>query len=384
MNDALKVFVVAGEPSGDRIGAALVNALRERRRLDLNGVGGPALGEVGLTSLFPMDDLSVLGLVDALRRLPLLLWRIRQTTGAIRRLRPDIVVLIDAQEFSVRVARAVRRFDPALPIVLYGAPTVWAWRPERAERIAGVYTEVLAVLPFEPAVMRRLGGPPTSFVGHPAVDRLAGSGADRNSDLVALFPGSREGELRRNLPTVLEASIIVRRARPETRFVLPTLPGLAATVERAVTAGGASVRVVSARRNAEAAMNEAAIAAAAFGTVTLELAAAGTPMIGFYVGDSVQMRSYRKYRPKYLSLPNIVLDDDVVEELVMAAPDADRLAARILALLDDADGQAAQRAAFDRLRALMRKGEPDGPRQEAAERVLALADAGGQRFSKGT
>ncbi|MEX0860999.1 MAG: lipid-A-disaccharide synthase, partial [Cucumibacter sp.] len=130
----MRLFILAGEPSGDRIGAALVTALRQRTVIELTGIGGPALGEAGLESIFPMHDLSVMGYTDVLARLPLLLWRLNQTVAAIRRTRPDIVVLIDAQEFSYRVGRAVRRFALGLPILLYVAPTVWGWKPERARK----------------------------------------------------------------------------------------------------------------------------------------------------------------------------------------------------------------------------------------------------------
>ncbi|MEX0627836.1 MAG: lipid-A-disaccharide synthase [Cucumibacter sp.] len=369
----MRLFILAGEPSGDRIGAALVTALRQRTVIELTGIGGPALGEAGLESIFPMHDLSVMGYTDVLARLPLLLWRLNQTVAAIRRTRPDIVVLIDAQEFSYRVGRAVRRFALGLPILLYVAPTVWGWKPERAGMIAPIFTEVLAVFPFEPAAMARLGGPPTSYVGHPAIGRLGAAPAPgREADLLALLPGSRPGEVRRHLPMLIETAALLRADMPELRFVLPTLPMLEPMVRAAAKTRGLDVAIVTGRGEAEAAMRRAMMAVAAMGTVTLELAAAGTPMVAFYVADRIQPRLYDRIRPRFVSLPNILLDRPVVEELLFRAPDAIRLAKGALRLLRDPDARQAQRRAFAEIRQLMAQGLPDAPRVDAADRVLAL------------
>lgn len=378
MGDRLKVFVLAGEASGDRIGAALVADLGERVPVEIAGVGGPALAAAGLKSLFPMENLAVMGLAAALKRLPLLLWRLRQTVAAIRRWRPDIVVLVDAQEFSVRVARAVRRFDPDVPIVLYVAPTVWGWRPERAREIAPLYTEVLAVLPFEPDVMARLGGPPTTYVGHPAVDALgAGAGLARDERLVVLMPGSRPAELRLHLPIVLGTAALMKRAEPQLRFGLPTVPSQAARVARAVRASGIEIEVAAEREAADALLRRGAVALAAFGTATLELAAADTPMVGFFDSTPVPPRLKAQLRGRFLALPNIVLDEAVVAEIVADGLDASRLAEAMLALWRDPAARAAQQSAFAGLRKLMAEGAPEAPRQRAVDRILALVGRGG-------
>lgn len=374
MGDTLRVFVVAGEASGDRIGAALVADLEAQMALELRGVGGPALAVHGLKSLFPMDNLAVMGLAAVLRRLPLLLWRLRQSVAAIRRWRPDVVVLVDAQEFSVRVARAVRRFDPDLPIVLYVAPTVWGWRPERAREIAPLYTEILAVLPFEPAVLARLGGPPTTYVGHPAVDALsAGKAPARDEALVVLMPGSRPAELRLHLRTLLAVAARMRGAEPQLRFALPTVPSQSARVAGAVAASGLEIEIADRREAAEALMRRAGMAIAAFGTATLELAAADTPMVSFFDSAPVPARLKAQLSGQHFALPNIILDADVVEEVVADGLRPEALADRALELWRDAAARQAQRAAFGRLRKLMEEGLAEAPRQRAAERVLARA-----------
>ena len=165
MADPIRLFIVAGEPSGDRIGADLVRRLRTHRQVQLSGVGGDALQGEGLRSLYPMSDLSVMGVKDVLMRAPLLLWRIRQTANAILEARPDVLVLIDSQVFCQMVAQRLRQAGYAGQIILYVSPAVWAWKPERAPTLKPLFNEVLAVLPFEPAVMRKLDGPSPPMSG---------------------------------------------------------------------------------------------------------------------------------------------------------------------------------------------------------------------------
>lgn len=365
----MRLFILAGEPSGDRIGAALIEDLRRRGPIEIDGVGGPAMMAAGLRSRFSMSDLSVMGFVDVLARLPLLMKRISETVAAIRQGRPDVVVLIDSQEFALRTARAVRRFSPDLPILLYVAPAVWAWRPERAPGLKSAFTEILAVLPFEPEFMAKLGGPPTVYVGHPAFERFQVSARSRDEDLVALLPGSRSGELKRHLP-LLKIAMTRFGAERGARFVLPTLPHLAQDVRSAFPR---EVEIVTDREGATEALQRASLAVSGMGTATLELAAAGTPLVSFYLGDWLVRRAYDKAKPKFVALPNILLDRPVIEEVLMRRPEPNKLAAAALRLWSDGQAQSQQRAAFAELRTLMDRGLPGAPRTYAADRVLALA-----------
>ena len=222
MAEAARIFLVAGEPSGDRIGADLLKRLRIERQIVPLGVGGPELEGEGLHSIFPMSDLSVMGLNDVLKRLPLLYMRMRQTAEAILRQNPDLVVLIDSQVFSQTVAQRVRKAGFRRPILLYVAPAVWAWKPERAPTLKPLYDEVLAVLPFEPAVMRKLDGPLTTYVGHPALGHTSLRPSQPEKGPLLLLPGSRPGELRRHLPVMEVVATTLRRHPRITDFVLPT------------------------------------------------------------------------------------------------------------------------------------------------------------------
>ena len=193
MTNAPRLFIVAGEPSGDRLGAELLKRLRIESPVEPMGVGGPELEGEGLKSIFPMSNLSVMGVTDVLMRLPLLYWRLRQTVRAIRRAAPDLVLLIDLQVFSESVTRHLRKAGYAGKVLLYVAPSVWAWKPERAPALRPLYDEVLAILPFEPAVMKQLGGPKTTYVGHPALEQSRYRGVQPKSGPLLLLPGSRRG-----------------------------------------------------------------------------------------------------------------------------------------------------------------------------------------------
>jgi lipid-A-disaccharide synthase len=370
MADRLSLFILAGEASGDRIGADLVTRLRSRVALDIKGVGGDELTAVGLSTIFPMRDLSVMGLSDVLRRLPLLLWRIEQTARAIRKMRPDIAVLIDSQDFSNLVARRLRAIGYAGKLILYVSPSVWARHPERAPKLKRLFDEVLAVLPFEPAVMQRLGGPPTSYVGHPALaERLEGDGYRERGTLI-LLPGSREGELRRHLPafrTVVE-SLAGHAAIEE--IVVPTLPSLAERIRAEIATWPVPVKVVAERRERAALYGRAIAALAVSGTATLELALARVPMVVCYVMDSHQAPAYERYGRPVISLPSIILGRPIVPEFVQAPADASVLAAALRELLDNKKARQSQIEAFGELSNLMETGEAEFPREDPADRIL--------------
>lgn len=364
--------MLAGEASGDRIGAALVHGLKAREDIELVGVGGDALAAEGLISLYPMDDLSVMGFADVFKRLPRLLWRLRQTRKAILRTRPDAVLLIDAQEFSARVAGGIRRAGFTGPVVLYVAPTVWAWRPERAPALKGVFDEILAVLPLEPRVMAELGGPPTTYVGHPALARTRMRETNPESGPIVLLPGSRRGELRRHMPLMRETVARLKDHSRVTGFVIPTLPRLEDEIRREVAEWPAAVDVVTDDGERVRVFGQALMAIATAGTITLELALSGVPMVVTYVGDRGQARHFAKAQAEAISLPNIVMNRRVVPEVLFLEPDPGRLASEALSLIDEASERTTQWHAFAELRRRMEEGEPSTPREDPADRVLAV------------
>ncbi|MEO6012996.1 MAG: lipid-A-disaccharide synthase [Devosia sp.] len=371
MADAVRLFLVAGEPSGDRIGADLIKRLRVQQRVTLTGVGGAELEGEGLRSIFPMADLSVMGVADVLKRLPLLLWRIRQTAQAILAQKPDLVVLIDSQVFSEKVATQLRAANYEGDILLYVAPSVWAWKPERAPELRPLYNEVLAVLPFEPAVMKRLNGPLTSYVGHPALHQTVFRDRQPQRGPILLLPGSRVGELRRHLPLMATVAHALRNHPRVTGFVLPTPRHLEQRVVDEITAWKSNIFVTTTTEAKRAAFADSIVAAAVSGTVTLELALSGVPMVITYVGDRGQIGRWRKHKPRFIGLPNILAGSDIAPEHVGPEPQPGPFIADIERLLDEPDEAERQRVAYARIRAGMEKGAPEAPLVDAVERVLA-------------
>lgn len=374
MTKPIRLFLMAGEASGDRLGADLVQRLRSKVELEVGGIGGPELEAEGLTSLFPMADLAVMGWSDVLGRLPLLLWRLRQTVRAIIASRPDVVVLIDSQVFSTLVARRIRKAGLTVPTLLYVAPTVWAWKPERAPALRGLFDEVLAVLPFEPAAMARLGGPPTSYVGHPALLRHPARPEQPARGPLLLLPGSRLGEIRRHLGLIRAVTEQMAGHPSISGFIIPTLPYLVDRLRAETAQWQVPVEIVTGDARAIA-FQQAVAAFAVSGTITLELAMSGVPMLVTYVGDKRQAVEFAKNGAPRIALPNIVAGRQIVGEALFAEEPVPETAVTALkSLLDSPEAIAAQLHGFNEIRALMEKGAPEAPLQDPAERVLGLLD----------
>lgn len=367
----LKLFIVAGEPSGDRLGAALISGLKAKSNLSLRGVGGHAMADEGLQSLFDMSDLSVMGFVDVFFALPRVLRRLGEVVRAALAYSPDAVVLIDNQVFSQMVAARLRRAGYSGRIYLYVAPSVWAWKPDRARKIAPIYDEVFAVLPFEPRSMSQLGGPPTSYVGHPAESLITSVPQDRSRGLVALLPGSRAGELRRHLPVFREIASQLQSHNAVDGFVIPTLPHLRERIEQEVSSWTVAVEVVTGADARRQAFEQSIVALAGAGTVTLELALMDVPMVGTYVPDWFQMRAYKRWGRPLVLLPNIVLSRALVPEIEPGQGHAARVVEAVRHLLDSKDARAAQRAGFAELKRQFVDGLPEIGRADAAERILS-------------
>lgn len=370
---SLRLFMLAGEASGDQIGADLIKRLRLHTSLELNGVGGTAMLHEGLHSNFPITDLSVMGLVDVLRHLPLLLWRLHQSVNAVLRFDPDMVVLIDSQDFSAMLAKRLRKRGYTKPIILYVAPTVWVIRAQRAQKIKPLFDEVLAVLPFEPAFMVRLDGPPTSFVGHPALSNYKPDNSTRTKNKIALLPGSRMGELQRHLPMFAQAVDQLHAKYPDLEFFLPTLDHLVNHLKFVTSQWQVPVTIVTRRDERIKLYAETKLALVVSGTATLELAFAGVPFVVTYIMDWAQNRARAKIKPQHISLPNIILNQALVPELLLEAPDATALFAEVDYLLSHPEALSNQREGFHRLADLMITGTTEYPRQDPAKRVLAHA-----------
>jgi len=393
----LSIYVVAGEESGDALGAALVRALEAPGggAVKLSGVGGRAMAAAGIASPFPIDELSIIGLNAIPRRLPMILRRIRETAAAIVAAQPDALVIIDSPDFTHRVARRVRRAVPSIPILDYVSPSVWAWRPGRARAMRGYVDCVLAILPFEPAAHVRLGGPPCIYVGHPLLEHVAELRPDaeeaqrRRADppLVLVLPGSRSSEIG-HLLTIFGAAIArVRDQCGAPELVLPTLPHLSARVRDTVACWPIVPRVVVEPAEKWAAFRSARAALAASGTVTLELALAGVPTVAAYrvtlFEEMVARLARLQARLTTVILANLVIGENVVPEFLQRDCTPQKLADALVPLLSDTPQRLRQVEAFGRLDRIM---APDAavPSDMAAATVLDMARRGRRNLAATT
>ncbi len=378
----MKVFLIAGEASGDALGAALMAGMKALAPgVEFHGVGGPKMEAEGLQSLFPMEELSVMGLIEVLPKYRQLKRRIAETAHAVTALKPDALVTIDSPDFCLRVARLVRAADPGQFVTHYVAPTVWAWRPGRAAKMAGVVDHVLALFPFEPPYMEA-AGMSCDFVGHPVVAERRGTPDEASAfrdthaigpdqPVLLCLPGSRKGEVSRLAPRFEEAIARLRDREPDLRVVLPTVKGVAGLVRDLAARWKVAPLVVETAEDKRAAFAAADLALAASGTVSLELAANHVPMV--IAHDFNRLTWWMMKRAALIdtvTLVNIVSDTRVVPEFLGPACQPGPIASALMALIDDKDARERQFAAMAlTMERLGAGGEAPGLR--AARSVLA-------------
>ena len=376
----LRLFIVAGEHSGDQLGFKLMRALKalSPRPIVFAGVGGERMAAEGLTSLFPLADIAVMGILPVIARLPTVLARIRQTVAAAMADAPDALVIIDSPDFTHRVAKGVRRHVPGLPVIDYVSPSVWAWRTGRAKAMRAYVDHVLALLPFEPAAHVRLGGPPCTYVGHPLIERLdelrpnGVETARRDADppLVVVLPGSRRSEIRRLMPDFGAALALLQAAHGPIEVVLPAVDHLADDIAHAVRDWPVVPRLVRGEAAKLASFRSARVALAASGTVTLELALAGVPMVVAYKVSALEMQLRFLVKVHSIVLPNLVTGGHPIPEFLGAACTPDALARALGAIIVPGQGRDAQSLAMAHLGAAMVLPGGEAPSARAAAIVL--------------
>ena len=378
----MKVFILAGEPSGDRLGGALMAGLKELQPdVTFAGIGGPEMTAQGLESRFDMSELSVMGLAEILPRYRALMARIRETAEAVVEMGPDVLITIDSPDFSLRVARRVKA-QSDIRTVHYVAPSVWAWRPGRAEKMARHIDQVLALLPFEPPYMEA-AGMRCDFVGHPVVAEPQASDAEAaafraahglgEAPLLLVLPGSRQSEVARLGPVFQQAVARLHRDRPDMRIVLPMAAPVVGAVRRLTQNWQPRPILLNPVEGADpmaekrAAFRAADVALAASGTVSLELAAAGTPMVIAYDMNWLSRQIIgRMVKVDTVTLVNLVSETRAVPEFIGANCLPGPIAAGVLRVLEAPEAQQAAMAVT--MERLGRGGEAPGLR--AARAVL--------------
>jgi lipid-A-disaccharide synthase len=376
-----KIFLVATEESGDRLGAGLMKVLRQRLggAVQFEGVGGRSMAREGLVSRFPIEQLSIMGLSAVARQLPTILRHIRETAAAVVETSPDVLVIIDSPDFTHRVARRVRASDPAIPIIDYVSPSVWAWRPGRARAMRGYIDHVLALLPFEPDAHRRLGGPLCTYVGHPLTEQigLLRPGAegqarrDAQPPVLLVLPGSRRSEIGHHMAVFGETLGLLQAQGIAFEPVLPTMPHLQDLIAAALKNWPVQPRVVVGEPDKRAAFRLAHAALAKSGTVTLELAISGVPMIAAYKAGAIESWIVRRrIVSTSVILANLVVGDNVVPEFIQQDCTPAKLSPALHEVLTDSALRRRQLEAFANIEAIMSTGN-QSPSIRAADIVLA-------------
>jgi lipid-A-disaccharide synthase len=358
-SDALRIFLIAGEPSGDALGAGLISALIEHSDgIQYRGIGGPLMANAGLDLVFPYDDLAIMGLVEVLPRYFRIRRRWRETIAAIRAFGPDVVVTIDASGFNKPIARRLIKEGLNSRRVHYVAPMVWAWRPGRAQKMASLFHHLLVLFPFELPYFAP-HGMTTTCVGHPAAERAEGDGSGfrrhhgipANAQVLGVLPGSRCSEVERLLPTMIPALHEISQHLPNLVLVFPTLPLVANKVREAAASLPLKTIIIddpSAKQDAFAATD---VAMAASGTVTLELALARVPLISTYQMHPVTAAIGRRLlKVTSVCLPNLLAGEDFVPEFLQEYGRSEVLARETLNLLQDPVKRAAQQTGFAKVR----------------------------------
>lgn len=388
----LRIAIIAGEESGDLLGADLVGALQRitGRRIELIGVGGRHLREYGLEPLFDGSDIALMGVTAVLRDLPRLARRIRQTAATIATVKPDCLITIDSPDFSLRVAKKLRAAAPSIPIIQYVCPSVWAWRPGRAPAMRAYIDRVLCVLPFEPAALERLSGPQGVYVGHRLAThqgvleaRSGQQGRVRNPDTprnLLVLPGSRRSEVRRLLAPFGETVDQLAQRGHTFKITIPTVPHVAALVAEAVTSWSVPPRIVQDEAKKWQAFAQADAALVASGTVSLELALAGVPLISCYRPDWMGKALIRFITIWSASLPNLIADWPVIPEFYNEFVRPAYLARLIEHLWADTPARAAQLDGFRQIAERVTTKRPSG--ELAAVAILELLSERRKHASK--
>ena len=405
MSTGPHIFILAGESSGDRLGAALMRRLREETNgsVRISGVGGEAMIAEGLKPVFPMQDIAVMGLVEIVPHLRRIRARMKQATDAILETQPDALVTIDAQVFSGLLAKRIKHASPDTALIHYVAPTVWAWKPWRAKKLAGYLDRVLALFPFEPPYFEK-EGLHCDFVGHPVVERVAGLPSDAGARLRAelgiaadakvllVAPGSRRSEIARLGAPFGDTARLLSERYPALELILPVAGAVADEVRAMAEAWPARTHILDPRglrfEDAEnrkfAAFAASDFALAASGTVTLELAALRAPMVvGYRMPKFNEFILRRVMTVDTGTLVNIITGEKIVPEFWQDACSGPELAEALELLIENEEARDRQVAGFDR--AFEKLGESDAPpSRRAAQSVLSALAEKTQRLSTGT
>ena len=381
-----RVYIIAGEPSGDLLGGRLMKAMKNQYdgEIDFIGIGGPHMEAEGLNSLFPMRELSIMGLAEILPHIPKLLKRIKQTINDVRKQKPDCLITIDAPGFTFRVAKQLK--DSSIPLIHYVAPTVWAWKPGRAKKIAQFLDHLMVLLPFEPPYFKKEGLSAT-FVGHSVIESgielangdqfKASHGIPADVPVLCVLPGSRQSETSQLLPIFKQVAQKLKNNYPTLRIVLPTVATVAQYVKEDTLSWELPVLVVEGESEKFGAFKAADVALAASGTVSLELALAQTPtVITYRLKKMTHWLAKRLIKVKYASIVNLLHNQEIMPELIQDDCNVDRIYHEIVKILEQGQSNSDHIQALESAMQMLGQGEELRPSERAAACVLSIIEKG--------
>ncbi len=353
MSQVPVIFLIAGEASGDQLGAELMASLKGLHPVRFAGIGGERMKAQGLISLFPMEELSIMGVFGILRTLPRLLQRLRLTVATIVEMKPDVVVTIDAPEFSFRVMKRLHKLSTRPRLIHYVAPTVWAWRPGRARKVSQFLDHLLCLYPFEPPYFEKYGLKST-FAGHPVAQETFQKGP-RDPNLLCVLPGSRRSEVDMLLPIFKETVRLLKADFPKIKVVIPTLPAVESLVRQGSENWPCDVQILVGEAARKDVFQTASVALAASGTVALHLSAAHLPcVIAYKIGVISGWIAKALLKTPWVCMVNILLNRNAIPEYLQQDCTPEKLASAVGHLLKDQDARTRQEQAMIEAIALLK------------------------------
>ena len=377
----MKYYLIAGEPSGDSLGARLMQALRRQdEQAEFYGIGGDSMQKQGLTSLFDISDLAVMGLAEVIPSIPRILKHIKNTVTDIQKIHPDVIITIDSWSFCARIHKKIRQLQLGIPQVHYVAPQVWAWKKKRARTMYKYIDLLLTLFPQEPQYFTPYNLE-SVFVGHPVIENTLAAGKRKtqfrkrfsisdDKKIMLVLPGSRHNEVEHLLPDFLE---VVRKMQTEHNdfiYVVPTVSTVATKVEKMVKDSGLPIQIIKGEENRRDAFQDADVAIAASGTVALELAIADVPhIIAYKVPKITEWLARHLLHIQFVNLTNILLGREVVPELLQKDCNADNILRYVEAFIKQKAIYRRQMEGFAKLRKVLGMGEQT-PSDNAAAAIL--------------
>ena len=382
-SNKLKVYLIAGEPSGDLLGSRLMRALESKTNgnVEFYGLGGDTMEHQGLKSLFDISDLAVMGLVEVIPSIPKVLKHIKQTVNHIKRIKPDIVITIDSWSFCSRIHKALRKLNLGIKQVHYVAPQVWAWKKRRAKTMYKYVDTLLALLPNEPQYFTK-HHLPTYFVGHPVIesDALKADGdvfrkkygIEPSKQIISILPGSRHTEVTKLLPDFLLAAKLLHEQNPDTVFALPTVKTVVNRVKHMAKGCNIPLYVLETEADRYSAFQASSAAIAASGTVALELAICNIPhIIAYKVAPLTYFMAKYLVKIKYVNLTNILLKKNIVPELLQDKCSPKNIVKHINEILKNGQSYETQMTGFAQVKNYLTSGNQT-PSENAADIILSL------------